>query len=773
MRLAAGSRLSTYEIVAPLGAGGMGEVYRAKDVRLGRHVALKVLPETLAQDADHLARFEHEARTVAALNHPNIVTLFSVEDENHVRFLTMELVEGQSLADLITPGGLPIARVLDLGVGIADALAAAHERGVVHRDLKPANVMVNREGRVKVLDFGLAKPARGSEQGLTQALTLDRPAFASGTVSGTAPYMAPEQIRAESVDARTDLFALGIVLYELVAGRRPFAGPTDPAMGAAILHDAPEPLARLRTGLPSELERIISRCLEKDPRKRPGTAVEVGNELRRLRRTLERDEASSEKIASIAVLPFVNRSRDEADEYFSDGLADELLNVLAKIRRLRVAARTSSFHFKGKDTTIAEVGRALQVATVLEGSVRKSGTRVRISVQLVKVEDGYHLWSETYDRTLDDIFAVQDDIAQAVVKELRATLLGEAADSDANREAKADVARAARGRATSPEAHRLFLLARHFYDRGTREDHLKVIDYLNSALAIDGQFALAWAQLAMAYSKVADMGWTSLAEGYARAREAAGRSLTLEPDLAEGHAELAWIRFVYDWDWRGAESAYARALQLAPGNLTILRRAGVLAATMGRLDAAIDLTRRAMEQDPLSSVAYTSHARLLVFAGRYVEAEEAHRKALELAPKRACGLAFLALAMSWQRRHEESIAEAMRELEEVWRLWALAIVYQVAGHTKESGTALHELSDKYAENAAYQIAEAHAVREEVDAAFAWLERAYTQRDGGLKDVTVSPYLRSLHGDLRWQEFLAKMGLGQRRLRTSSQSESPT
>ncbi len=438
-----------------------------------------------------------------------------------------------------------------------------------------------------------------------------------------------------------------------------------------------------------------------------------------------------------------------------------------------MAARTSSFHFKGKDTTIAEVGRALQVATVLEGSVRKSGTRVRISVQLVKVEDGYHLWSETYDRTLDDVFAVQDDIAQAVVKELRVTLLGEAADSDASREAKAEVARAAQGRATAPEAHRLFLLARHLHDRGSREDHFKAVEYLNAALAIDRQFALAWAHLAQAYSRMADMGWTSVAEGYALAREAAVRSLTLEPNLAEGHAQLGWIRFAHDWDWRGAESAYARALQLAPGDSAILRRTGVLASTMGRLEEAIELTRRAMEQDPLSASAYTAHGRILVQAGRYAEAEGTYRKTLELAPWKSNVPAFLALATSWQRRHEGAIAEAMREPHDLWRLWALAIVYQVAGHTKESETALQELSDKYAEGGAYQISEAYAMREEVDAAFAWLERAHVQRDGGLIEVKVSPYLRSLHSDGRWAEFLEKWDSADSLGREAVDQASPT
>ena len=319
--------------------------------------------------------------------------------------------------------------------------------------------------------------------------------------------MAPEQIRGEAADARSDLFSFGILVYELVCGRRPFAGQTSWDVSSAILRDRPPSLTTLRSDVPVDLERIIGRCLEKDPRERFQTALDVVNELRRAagaRSSAEqprRRQRTPEHVASIAVLPFVNRSASAEDEYFSDGLADELINVLAKIRGLRVAARTSAFHFKGKDTTIAEVGQALNVATILEGSVRKAGQRVRISVQLVKVSDGYHLWSETYDRTLEDIFAVQDDIAQSVVKELRATLLGEAADSRTSGEVKAEVSKAARGRGSDPEAYRLYLLARHFMERFTREDTAKAIEYLKQALEQDPEFALAWAELGWAYSQ--------------------------------------------------------------------------------------------------------------------------------------------------------------------------------------------------------------------------------------------------------------------------------
>jgi len=434
MPLTPGARLGPYEIVAPLGAGGMGEVYRGRDPRLKRDIAIKVLPAGLTSSPDSLARLEREATTVAGLNHPGIVVLHSIEEAGEIRFLTMELVEGRSLADLVTPGGLPLAQLLDLAIPLADALVAAHERGVVHRDLKPANVMVTREGRVKVLDFGLAKLAQAEPNSPeTETATIATPASEPGRVMGTAPYMAPEQIRGDPVDGRADLFAFGILVYELAVGQRPFAGRTLADLGSAILRDAPPPLTGLRPDVPRDLDRIVRRCLEKEPRERFQTALDVRNELRDLRRTMESgapqaSQAPPEHVPSIAVVPFVNRSRDVEDEYFSDGLADELLNMLAKIRGLRVAARLSAFHFKGKDATIAEVGRALNVATVLSGSVRRSGDRVRISVELVKVAGGDRLWSETYDRTLEDIFAVQDDIAHSVVKELRTSLLGLEAD---------------------------------------------------------------------------------------------------------------------------------------------------------------------------------------------------------------------------------------------------------------------------------------------------------------------------------------------------------
>jgi TolB-like protein/Tfp pilus assembly protein PilF len=575
--------------------------------------------------------------------------------------------------------------------------------------------------------------------------------------------MAPEQIRGEGADARSDLFSFGALVYELASGKRAFTGHTFADVSSAILRDSPPLLTSTRSDVPADLARIIERCLEKSPRERFQTALDVANELRGLKRTLERwvappSRPASDTVASIAVLPFVNRSASTDDEYFSDGLADELLNVLARIKGLRVTARTSSFHFKGKDTTIAEIGRVLNVATVLEGSVRKAGTRVRISVQLVKVSDSSHLWSETYDRTLDDIFAVQDDVAQSVVKELRTSLLGEEADSDMSGQAKAEVAQAAKGRGSDPEAHRLYLLARHLIDRLTREETTKSIGYLKEALARDPTFALGWAELGWAHIREANAGWAPVVEGYRRAREAVERALELEPNLPEAHARMGWIRLMHDWDFSGAEALYARALELMPANADVLRGAGVLARTRGRTNDAIDYYHRALEQDPLSAATYHSLGLTLHLSDRNAEAEDPCRKALELAPQRLSTNALLSMVLLAQGRRDEALAAASREPEDAFRFWALAIVRDALGQRGESDTALEELIEKFADSAAIQVAEVYASRSELDLTFQWLERAYVQRDAGLISTCISPRFRSLYGDRRWGAFLEKMDL---------------
>lgn len=762
MTLRIGTRLGTYEILGALGAGGMGDVYRARDLRLRREVAVKVLPQEVASNPDRLARFEREARTVAGFNHPNIVTLYSIEEEGGVHFLTMELVEGQSLATLTREGKLPVGRLLEIAVSLVEALSAAHERGVVHRDLKPANVMLGRGGRVKVLDFGLAMYARSDESADRRALgtTQTDPISMPGQVIGTLPYMAPEQVRGERADSRTDIFALGALLYELAVGRRPFGGASSAELVSSILRDTPAPLTDIRPELPEELDRLVGRCLEKDPAARFQSAPDLARELRRMRQSLEEHAtrtASADVQPSIAVLPFVNRSRDEEDEYFSDGLADELLNVLSKIPGLKVAARTSSFQFKGRSEDVAVIGEKLKVATLLEGSVRKAGPRVRVSVQLVKVPDGYHLWSDIYDRKLEDIFAVQDDIAQAVVKELRTTLLRKEAGTDASNRAKADVAFAVKGRGRSAESHRLHLQGRHVLERVTRQDVSRGIEYINEALRLDPENALAWVELARANLIQAGYGWSPIPERVASAQEAVNRALAIEPNLAEAYIMLARLQLSFLWDWNGADASYRRAQELAPGSAVGLHGVGVLLENRGRTDEAIEIYRLAVEQDPLSAGAYARLGKGLLSANRFAEAEAVIRTAIELAPQRVLLHTSLAMSLLAQGRAEEALKVAAGEPENVYRHMAMVVIHNALGNAAESDEALRVMIAADAVDGAVQICEAHTARGEFDEAFAWLERAYVQRDPGLTEVKLRILLRPLHGDPRWRAFMRKMG----------------
>jgi TolB-like protein/Flp pilus assembly protein TadD len=462
--------------------------------------------------------------------------------------------------------------------------------------------------------------------------------------------------------------------------------------------------------------------------------------------------AARQEPPSIAVLPFVNRSHNEDDEYFSDGLADELLNVLAKIRGLRVAARSSAFTFKGKGATVTEVGRALNVATVLEGSVRKAGNRMRISVQLVKVADGYHLWSETYDRTLEDIFAVQDDIAQSVVKELRTTLLGGAAD------ATAQVAAAVHGRADNPEAHRLYLQGRFFLERVTEADVARAVEYLDQATALDPEFALGWAGLARACHLQAAWGWAPFAAGFERAREAAQRALALAPDLAEAHVCLGLVLERGDWDLQAAAAEFRRAFELAPGNVDVLKARAGLAGILGRHDEAIELLQRAAALDPLGTSTLRALGGNYSSVGRFDDAETMLRAALDLNPKAGVVHHALSGLRLKQGRPEEALAEASLEPHPVLRLADTALARHALGQAAESDAALSELIADHAEIAAYDIAQVCACRGEVDRAFEWLERGYAQRDSGMPLLANDRFLAPLHDDPRWGPLLRKIGL---------------
>ena len=761
----------------------MGEVYLAEDTNLDRKVAIKFLNEEFSRDSEELKRFVQEAKAASALNHPHILTVYEIGEVEGKNYIATELIDGITLRDhLNAEKSLSLNTIFNIIVQVAEALSAAHHAGIIHRDIKPENIMIRKDGYAKILDFGLAKLAKTGAGAITsEEATRMQFKTAPGTVMGTASYMSPEQARGKDVDYRTDIFSLGIILYELVTRQQPFTGETSYHTMVAILEKEPPPMSAAGPSVPVELEDITLRALAKKANDRYQTAADLINDLKNLHKRLEFEaelertfapdstEGSATQIFksittrriesgnTIAVMPFLNMSRNEDGDYFSDGLAEELLNVLSKIRGLRVAARTSSFSFKGKQTTIAEIGQALNVAAILEGSIRMAGNRVRISVQLVKVADGYHLWSETYDRMMDDIFAVQDDIAQSVVEELRTRLLGESLSSNASEKVRSEVAEAARGRAANPEAQRLMLLGRYFLDRMTREDTAKAIIYFRQALDLDPGFALCWAELGRAYTIEAGRAWIPVEQGFDLAREAAKRALAIEPELAEGYALLGRIQITYDLDLSGAEVSYERALELAPGSSAVLDGASVLYYKLGRLDEAVELGRRVLVQDPLSpafwhNLGLTCHA-----AGLLDESEKAFRRALELVPQRLVAGALLAIVLMDQGRAEEALAQAMLEPDMFWRLWSLAIIHQASGRKSESDQGLQKLIEEHAANNDYQIAEVYSMRGEVDQAFEWLERAIADRDAGVTHAKVNPHFRPLHSDPRWVVILRKIG----------------
>ncbi len=581
LELMVGTTLAHYRVLRRLGSGGMGEVYLARDTRLQREVALKVLPEAFA-DAERRARFEREARAVAALSHPNIVTLHAVEEAAGVAFLVLELVEGETLRERIPPTGFELEELLGVALPLADAVAAAHARGVIHRDLKPENVMITWDGRLKVLDFGLAK-LRSPETGAgndTGAETLAREATATGpgTVLGTPGHMAPEQIRGQRTDARTDVFALGLLLFEAATGRHPFPADDPAERGLAVLRGEPLALSRLRPDLPAELGRLLDRCLEKDPARRPASADEVRAALEALQGRLRQAPGHA---PTIAVLPFADMSAEHDQAYFCEGLAEELINALTRLEGLRVVSRTSAFRFAGSGLDIRDVGRQLNADSVLEGSVRKAGDRVRVTAQLIDVANGTHLWSERFDRRLDDIFAIQEEIAGRSVEALRGVL-------------HEDECEPLCGAGTEvPQAWDFYLQGRRLFWQ-QRIVPAEALYY--RAVELDPAFARAWSQIAILHA------WSS---AWFRHREtedeaaatAARRALELAPDLAEAHVGAG---AVHDHAGRGpeAERHLARARALDPGLWDAWYFSGRAAWARGDLDEALAFFERAAEVDP-------------------------------------------------------------------------------------------------------------------------------------------------------------------------------
>lgn len=678
-----GKTVSHYRVFERLGRGGMGEVYRATDAKLGRDVALKILPAAMARDSSRLSRFQREARTVAALNHPNIVTIFSVEEVDGVHFLTMELVEGEPLGKLIPPGGLEPGQIVEIAHALADALAAAHEKGIVHRDLKPTNIMVTRDGRVKVLDFGLAKETRSASH---DDATLPSPERTqAGVVVGTPAYMSPEQIAGRPLDHRSDIFSLGIVLFEMATGQRPFQGRSTAELSSSILRDSPSLVSEVRPGIPADLVRIVRRCLEKDPKRRIQTARDVANQFAEAAKAAHPSSGKQAVLAeesspSVAVLPFKNLSADPENEYFSDGLAEEILNALSHVQGLSVAARTSSFSFKGKAVEIEQIANKLHVANVLDGSVRRAGNRVRVTVQLVDAKNGFQLWSERYERQMEDIFDVQDEIARAIAEKLKLTLHGGPKRATENL-----------------EAYELYLKGRHYWHQRSPTSLGLAIQCFERTIKLDSQYALAYAGLADCYGILRLFGWITAEAGRPPAHAAMTQAMKLAPTLWETNFSRGLYLFYFERDWRQAGPQLREAITINPRSPLGQVYFALFLTTEGRGEEALEHIKLALQLDPLSPFIHCMAAVTYQILGRSDEAQRAAQQALEIHPDYVAALWPGGLAFSALGRHKEAIAmlERLVTLSRApFYVGLLGLAYARAGRLDDGNRLLNELEER-------------------------------------------------------------------------------
>jgi len=746
MALGPGTRLGPYEITAQIGEGGMGEVYRATDRRLKRDVAIKVLLEAVAADADRLARFQREAEVLASLNHPGIAHVYGLEDASGVKALVMELVEGPTLADRLVEGPIPVAEALPIARQIAEALEAAHAQGVVHRDLKPANIKLRPDGTVKVLDFGLAKalaPEKASATAGSQSLspTFTTPAMTqAGMILGTAAYMSPEQAQGRDVDARSDIFSFGVVLYEVLTGHRAFGGASTVETLASVLRDepaAPDP--------PTELHSIVVRCLRKQPSERYQSVAELRAALEEVAR------GRAAHAPSIAVLPFTNLSADKDNEYFGDGLAEEVLNALTQIHGLRVIARTSAFRFRGEQD-LRKVADALHVGSVLTGSVRRAGNRIRVSAQLINTLDDSQLWSERYDRELRDVFDIQDEIAQAIVAQLKVKLGAPSGRPLVKRYTE------------NLEAHSLYLKGNFHLYRLTATEMDKGRAYLEQAVALEPGHARAWVALGDYYIAGCFMGTAPPAMGWSRALDIARRAVAADDELAEGHAALAFVEGHMEHRWDQALARFGTALVLNPSSARTHFWYGVTLFYVGRLEDSLAEVRRAVELDPLLPLYEEVLAYLYLFTGQQAKAEEHSRHVLEMDPDYPWAMAVLGECYSLSGRLSEGVELLERARQRMvggyLPMGFMAWAYVRADRRRDAERFLSEMEEERRERylPAGTIAFAAMALGDVERGLEWAEKAVDERDPNLPYLMRSPYFAALEGQPRYEEVFRRMGL---------------
>ncbi len=778
-----GRTLGHYRIVEKIGEGGMGEVYRAHDERLDRDVARKVLPASVAQDPDRLRRFEREAKAVAALSHPNILEIFDFDTEGDVTYAVTELLEGETLREHLqkSHGAMRWTRVWEIGSAVANGLGAAHGKGVVHRDIKPSNIFVCSDGRVKILDFGLAATHEVVD---AQAETgsIEAPLTHQGTVIGTVGYMAPEQVRGEPADHRSDIFALGCVLYEMLTGKRAFKRDTTAETMIAILREEPPSFADYGVQVAPDVAKAVQHCLEKNAERRFQSAADLAfalpSETTRPRTWampllaiagilavalgmvfgpgfLERFGGQPEHspIHSIAILPLENLTGDPEQQYFVDGLHEELIATFAQISGFdKVIARTSVMGFRDSDIPIREIGKMLGVEAVLEGSVRRSGNTVRATLQVFDSRTESHLWAESYDRHLSDILALQSEVARAVAEEVRLALTPE------------EEQRLTNTQRVSQEAYDAYLKGEHFRLLGGEQNSMKAIGFFEQAVEKDPGFAPPYVGLSIALRELAHI-YRQPSEVMPQAYAAALKAVELDDNLSDAHAALGRVKFWWQWDWSGAEAEFRRALELDANNEFALRSCAQFWAVVGRPEEAISAMKRVLEVDPLNEQSHAFLGWVYYFVRRYDEGIEHLRSTVELYPNHFFAQWVLSWNYSGAGQHQEALAEVQRAGEihpspdnDTIFLATLTGAYSYAGRASDAAATLErilELSRKrYVPPST--VAYAYFSMGDTDRTVEWLERAYEAHDTHLAFAGALPFFDPLRDDPRFQDIMRRM-----------------